>query len=233
MSHILHSRRFRNVKASTWKISANQAKPWILHSRFQISDFRAPCAPSQQGRKQKAECRFQISRTLPAERWQQDPWADLDFRMQNAKAKQTCGLLRNHRERFQNTDFKVLSVHGSPSKRMQISDFISELGICVREFSQLEQNDISKFRFQVACLGETQVIDFSDFSLADFGMNTEFTIAWPRGFLEAASPLSFAQRLSSGISRENVVPEQLDGHQGRVAWRALSDGKTSLVKNTS
>ena len=97
--------------------------------------------------------------------------------MQNAKAKQTCGLLRNHRERFQNTDFKVLSVHGSPSKRMQISDFISELGICVREFSQLEQNDISKFRFQVACLGETQVIDFSDFSLADFGMNTEFTIA--------------------------------------------------------
>ena len=116
--------------------------------------------------------------------------------MQNAKAKQTCGLLRNHRERFQNTDFKVLSVHGSPSKRMQISDFISELGICVREFSQLEQNDISKFRFQVACLGETQVIDFSDFSLADFGMNTEFTIACERWADQSEQRAEQAERAS-------------------------------------
>ena len=99
-SHILHSRRFRNVKASTWKISANQAKPWILHSRFQISDFRAPCAPSQQGRKQKAECRFQIARNL---QWL---WETTNFKFQISQSNGPRWARVVSRFRFQNAECK-------------------------------------------------------------------------------------------------------------------------------
>ena len=65
------------------------------------------------------------------------------------------------------------------NSRMQISEFISQLGNCAREFLELEQNQNSKFRFQGACLGATHGVDFSDFSLADFGPNLESTMARP------------------------------------------------------